>query len=91
MKSIAKNFLGIDLLNVKVAKEKEIERELSPAEELTLYENEIKELRINPQNLNEDAKYRNKLAKEKEVGDYPNRGWEMVQTVNSKILARKKA
>jgi len=49
LKSIAKNLLGIDLLDVKVAKEKELEKDLTPAEELELYENEIKKLKISPE------------------------------------------
>ena len=90
LKSIAKNLLGIDLLDVKVAKEKELEKELTPVEELELYEKEIKKLRINPQKLKEEEKYRNRLVREKELEGYLNKGWEMVQTVNSKILVRKK-
>jgi hypothetical protein len=34
LKSIAKNLLGIDLLDVKVAREKELGKDLTPAEEL---------------------------------------------------------
>ena len=41
LKSIAKNLLGLDLLEVKVAKEKELNKELSTGEEIKLYENEI--------------------------------------------------
>ena len=35
--------------------------------------------------------FENKLVAEKELESYLNNGWEMVQTVNSKILVRKKA
>jgi len=45
LKSIAKNLLGIDIAEVKVAKEKEAERELTPDEEIELFENEIKKMR----------------------------------------------
>ncbi|MEM3382307.1 MAG: hypothetical protein QXQ11_09155 [Candidatus Bathyarchaeia archaeon] len=54
LKSIAKNLLGIDLVEVKVAKEKELGRELSRDEELELFENELKKLREgkhNPQRI----------------------------------------
>lgn len=65
LKSIAKNLLGIDLLDVKIAKEKEVGRELDSKEELELYENEIKKLRINPQKIREDGQFKNKLVREK--------------------------
>jgi len=91
LKSIAKNLLGIDLLDVKVAKEKELRKQLSSPEELELYENEIKKLRIDPQKIREDrSRYKNKLVREKELERYLNSGWEMVQTVNSRILIRKR-
>jgi hypothetical protein len=41
LKSIAKSLLGIDLLEVKIAKEKELQRELDREEEIELFENEI--------------------------------------------------
>jgi hypothetical protein len=91
LKSIAKNLLGIDLLDVKVAKERELGKELTPVEELQTYETEIKKLRINPQRLREDSegRYKNKLVSEKQLERYLNSGWEMVQTVNSRVLIRK--
>jgi len=93
LKSIAKNLLGIDLLDVKVAKEKELGKDLTPAEELQAYEGEIRKLSINPQRLrkDEEAGFRNKLVRERELERYLNKGWEMVQTVNSRILVRKRA
>jgi len=92
LKSIAKNLLGIDLLDVKVAKEKDAGKELTPTEELAVYENEIKKLRIDPEKLRKQegaGKYQNKLVREGELERYLNKGWEMVQTVNSRILIRK--
>jgi hypothetical protein len=94
LKSVAKNLFGIDLLDVKVAKEKELEKELTPVEELRLYEGEIKKLRFDPEKLREDKEasaFENRLVREKELERYLNKGWEMVQTVNSKILIRKRA
>jgi len=41
---MAKSLLGIDLLDVKVAKERQIGRELNKDEELELYERELREL-----------------------------------------------
>jgi hypothetical protein len=92
LKSIAKNMLGIDLLDVKVAKERELGKELTPTEELSVYESEIKKLSINPEKLRKDeeaGRFRNKLISEKQLERYLNSGWEMVQTVNSRILIRK--
>ncbi|MEM3693690.1 MAG: hypothetical protein QXI39_06695 [Candidatus Bathyarchaeia archaeon] len=45
LKSIAKSLPGINLLEVKAAKEKEVGRELSKEEELELFENELGKLR----------------------------------------------
>jgi len=92
LKSIAKNLLGIDLLDVKVARERELGKDLTPAEELQTYENAIRKLKINPQKLRKDEEaggFRNKLVRERELERYLNSGWEMVQTVNSRILVRK--
>jgi hypothetical protein len=85
--------LGIDLLDVKVAKEKELGKDLTPPQELELYESEIKKLRIDPQRLRETSeagRFQNKLVRETELERYLNKGWEMVQTVNSRILVRKR-
>jgi hypothetical protein len=79
LKSMAKNLLGIDLLDAKVAKERALGKDLSTAEELEAYESEIRKLRIDPQ----------KLRKAEDAERYLNKGWEMVQTVNSRILIRK--
>jgi len=92
LKSIAKNLLGIDLLDVKVAKERELGKDLTPAEELQTYESEIKKLSLNPQKLRQgqgSGRFQNKLVRERELERYLNKGWEMVQTVNSRILIRK--
>ena len=45
LKTIAKSLLGIDLIEVKVAKKRELGRELSRDEELQLFEEELKKLR----------------------------------------------
>jgi site-specific recombinase XerC len=83
LKSMAKSLLGIDLLEVKIAKEKELGRELTKDEELELYENELKKLREgkhNPQRII----YENELEK------YLNEGWQFIATLPSqRILIRK--
>jgi len=68
LKSIAKNLLGIDLLEVKVAKEKEIQKELSQDEEIELLENEIKKMR-------ESEKDPQITVKEEELETYLADGW----------------
>ena len=83
LKSIAKSLLGIDLIEIKIAKEKELGKELSKDEELELYENELKKLREgkhNPQRII----YENELEK------YLAEGWQFVSILPSqKILIRK--
>jgi len=83
LKSMAKSLLGIDLLEVKIAKEKELSKELTKDEELELYENELKKLREgkhNPQRII----YENELEK------YLNEGWQFIATLPSqRILIRK--
>ena len=45
---------SIDPMKIKIEKERDPHRELTTSEELELYENEIKQLRINPQKLREE-------------------------------------
>jgi hypothetical protein len=83
LKSIAKSLLGIDLLEVKVAKEKELGRELSKDEELELFENELKKLRegkSNPQ----------RIVKEEELENYLSEGWRFVAVLPSQRILIKK-
>jgi hypothetical protein len=83
LKSIAKSLLGIDILEVKVAKEKELERELSQDEEIELFENEIKKMR-------EDQSDPQIIVKEEELEGYLADGWQFVSVLPSKrILVRK--
>jgi site-specific recombinase XerD len=83
LKSIAKNMLGIDLLEVKVAKEKEIHKELDLDEEIELFENEIRKMR-EPQ---DDPQI---IIEEEELQSYLKEGWQFVSILPSKkILIRK--
>ena len=83
LKTIAKSLLGIDLLEVKVAKEKELGRELTKDEEMELFENELKKLREgrdNPQ----------RIIHENELEKYLAEGWQFVSVLPSdRILIRK--
>jgi len=83
LKSIAKSLLGIDLVEVKIAKEKEIQRPLSPDEEITLFENEIKKIR-------EKESDPQRIVKEGELEGYLSEGWQFVSVLPSqKILIRR--
>ncbi|MEM0095683.1 MAG: hypothetical protein QW660_03510 [Candidatus Bathyarchaeia archaeon] len=83
MKSMAKSLLGIDLLDVKVAKERQIGRELSKDEELELYEKELKKLREGKHNPQ-------RIIHEKELEKYLTEGWQFVTVLPSrKILVKK--
>ena len=83
LKSIAKSLLGIDILEVKVAKEKELERNLSQDEEIELFENEIKKMRENES----DPQI---IVKEEELEGYLAGGWQFVSVLPShRILIKK--
>jgi len=83
LKSIAKSLLGIDLLEVKVAKEKELERELSRDEEVELFENAIKKVR-------EGEEDPQTIVKEEELEAYLADGWQFVSVLPSqRILIRR--
>jgi integrase len=83
LKSIAKSLLGIDLLEVKVAKEKELGRELNKDEELELFENELKKLREGKSNPH-------RIVSENELESYLAEGWQFVSVLPSqKILIKK--
>ena len=83
LKSIAKSLLGIDLLEVKVAKEKEIGRELSKEEELELFENELKKLREGKHNPQ-------KIVKEDELEKYLREEWQFISVLPSRRILIKK-
>ena len=82
LKSIAKSLFGIDLVEVKIAKEKELGRELNKEEEIQLFEEELKKIRENP-----DPQ---KIVREEELEKYLSDGWQFVTVLPSKrILIRK--
>ncbi|MFH0748965.1 MAG: site-specific integrase [Candidatus Bathyarchaeota archaeon] len=83
LKSIAKNLLGLDLMDVKVAKEKEAGREISTDEEIELFEYEIQKMR----EAREDPQI---IVGEGELESYLRDGWQFVSVLPSeKILIRK--
>jgi hypothetical protein len=82
LKSIAKSMFGIDLLEVKIAKEKEGKKELTQDETIELFEVEIKKMREQP-----DPQ---KIVKEEELESHLSQGWQFVSVLPSnKILVRK--
>jgi len=65
LKSIVKSLLGIELTEVKAAKEEEVGGEFSKDEELELFESELKKLREgkhNPQGIVHERKLDNNSA-----------------------------
>jgi len=78
LKSIAKAILGVDLTEVKVAKERSLERDLMRDEEIQLYEEELKKLRSKP-----DPK---KIVSEEELEEYLAEGWQFVSVLPSKKI-----
>jgi len=100
LRSMAKSLLDIDLLEVKIAKERKIKRELTSAEEVELYESEIRKLRVDPQRLrtgegscNDGAHCRrieNRLVLEDELVQYLNEGWQIVRELATGKIAVKK-
>jgi hypothetical protein len=93
LKSIAKNLLGIDLLEVKVEKEKELGKELSQEEEIELFEGEIRRMRIEPVKFREEkdcGENESRLIAEEELVRYLNDGWEIVRELrDGKIAVRR--
>jgi hypothetical protein len=83
LKSIAKSLLGIDLLEVKVAKENELAREINVDETIELFENELKKLR--------DGKHNpQRIIKESELETYLKEGWQFVSALPSRAILIKK-
>jgi len=82
LKSIAKTMFGIDLLEVKVAKEKEENKELTQDETIELFESEMKKTREQP-----DPQV---IVEEKELESYLKDGWQFVSVLPSRrVLIRK--
>jgi len=85
LKSIARSLLGIDLMEVKIARERQLDRELSQDEEIELFENEIKKIRdceSDPQTI----------VREEDLEGYLSDGWQFVSVLPSKkILINKKS
>jgi hypothetical protein len=73
LKSLAKSLLGIELLDMKIAKEKELGRELTADETIQLFEEELKKLREGKHNPQ-------RIIREEELEKYLAEGWRFVST-----------
>lgn len=82
LKSIAKSIFGIDLAELKIAKERSENKELDQDETVELFEVEMKKLR------NEDPPQM--IIEEEHLEKYLGEGWKFVNTLPSqKIIIRK--
>ena len=82
LKSVAKSMFGIDLLDVKIAKENKERRELSQDATIELFEVEIKKLREQP-----DPQ---RVVEENRLESYLRDGWQFVSVLPSqKVIIRK--
>jgi len=83
LRSIAENLFGIDLIEVKIAMERESGEEMSVEEEIALFESEMKKRREgenDPQTIVDEGDLENHLSK----------GWEFVSVLPSqRILIRR--
>ena len=83
LKSIAKSLFDIDLLEVKVAKEMELGKELTLDEGIELFENTIRKIR-------EEEDDPQMIVDEEELENHLSKGWEFVSVLPSqRILIRR--
>jgi hypothetical protein len=83
LKSMAKSLLGIDLLEVKIAKEKALRKELTSNETIELFENEMKKLREGTHNPQ-------RIIREEELEKHLVQGWQFVSTLPSQRILVKR-
>lgn len=97
LKTIAKNVLGVDLLEVKIARENKLGRKLSLDEEIELYEKEMGKLRVIPKVQRREGncdgnsrRCESKLIGEGELVRYLEEGWDIARELrNGRIAVRK--
>ena len=82
LKSVAKSMFGIDLLDVKIAKENKEKKQLSQDDTVELFELEIKKLREQPDPQT--------IVDEKELPLYLKEGWQFVSVLPSKRVVIRK-
>jgi len=80
---------GINPMKVKIEKERELGKKLSPEGEQELLTTEIRKLTI-PQMTNNGKPYQSKIIDEKELVSYVEEGWEIIRDLsNKKFLVKK--
>ena len=82
LKSVAKSMFGIDLLDVKIAKENKDKKEISQDETIELFEVEIKKLREQPDPQT--------IIEERELPLFLKEGWQFVSVLPSKRVVIRK-
>lgn len=83
LKSMAKSLLDIDLLEVKIAKERELGKELEADETIELFEYELKKLRNGTHNPQ-------RIIREDELERHLIEGWHFVSTLPSQRILIKR-
>jgi len=83
LRSIAENLFGVDLIEIKIAKERESGEEMSAEEEIALLESEMKKMR-------EGANDPQTIVDEGDLENHLSHGWEFVSVLPSnRILIRR--
>lgn len=83
LRSIAENLFGIDLIEIKIAKERESGEEMSVDEEIALFESEMKKRR-------EEENDPQTIVDEEDLEHHLSEGWEFVSVLPSnRILIRR--
>ncbi len=85
VREFAKSF-GLDPMRIRIEKEKQLNRTLTLNEELKVLTFEMSQTR--EKSINKKH-YEHKLVTEKEMIKFLNKGWEMIQPVNGKVLIRR--
>ena len=82
LKSVAKSMFGIELLDIKIAKENKEKKQLSQDETIELFEVEINKFRMQPDPQT--------IVEEAELPSYLKEGWQFVSVLPSqKVVIRK--
>ncbi len=82
LKSIAKNLFGVELIDIKIAMERESGEEMSVDEEIALFESEMKKMR--------GREYEQTIVDEGDLKDHLSQGWEFVSVLPSnRVIIRR--
>jgi hypothetical protein len=85
LKSVAKSMFGVDLLDIKIAKENEYKKQLSHDETIELFEVEIRKQWDRPPSPTQTI-----IADENELPELLRQGWQFVSVLSgTKVIIRK--